>query len=149
MQPFYNAAVIWFVAGFVFLLLEFAIPGLILFFFAIGAWVVAILSLFMDLPINTQLLIFLGTTLITIALFRKWVKKIIWVHKKSSELEDEFIGKTGRAESFIGPGEDGKVDFKGTSWQARSADLIQAGEEVIITGNESILLFVKSTKSIS
>ncbi len=149
MEPFYNAAVIWFVAGFVFLLLEFAIPGLILFFFAIGAWVVAVLSLFMDLPINTQLLIFLGTTLITIALFRKWVKKIIWVHKKSSELEDEFIGKTGRAESFIGPGEDGKVDFKGTSWQARSADLIQAGEEVIITGNESILLFVKSTKSIS
>jgi membrane protein implicated in regulation of membrane protease activity len=149
MEPFYNAAVIWFVAGFVFLLLEFAIPGLILFFFAIGAWVVAILSLFLDLPINIQLLIFLGTTLLTIALFRKWVKKIIWVNKKSSELEDEFIGKTGRAESFIGPGEDGKVDFKGTSWQARSSDLIQEGEEVIITGNESILLFVKSTKSIS
>jgi len=35
MEKFYNAAVLWFIAGFVFFLLEFAVPGLILFFFAV------------------------------------------------------------------------------------------------------------------
>ncbi len=146
MDLFYNAAVIWFIVGFVFFLLEFAVPGLILFFFAVGAWIVAIVSLFVDISINTQLLLFLVSTALTILLFRKWIKKILGAREKPSEIEDEFIGKTGRAETFIGPGQDGKVDFKGTSWDARSADSIEKGETIIVIGNESILLIVKSTK---
>jgi membrane protein implicated in regulation of membrane protease activity len=148
MDNFLNAAVIWFIAGFIFFLLEFAIPGLILFFFAIGAWIVALLSLFFDLSVNTQLIIFLASSLLTILLFRRWVKKIIWLKKNPTELEDEFLGKTGKAETFIGPGHEGKVDFKGTTWNARSNDVIEKGESVIITGNESILLIVKSTKNL-
>ncbi len=148
MESFYNAAVIWFIAGFIFFLLEFAVPGLILFFFAVGAWVVAILSLFFDLSVNTQLIIFLTSSILTILFFRTWVKKIIWTKRSSSEIEDEFIGKTGRAETFIGPGQNGKVDFKGTSWDACSEDLIEKDEKVTIIGNESILLIVKSTKSL-
>ena len=148
MENFYNAAVIWFILGFIFLLLEFVVPGLILFFFAVGAWLVAILSLFIDLSINNQLLIFLATSIITIILFRKWVKKIMWIKQHSSEIEDEFIGKTGRAETYIAPGQNGKVDFKGTSWDARSEDSIEKGERVTVIGNESILLIVKSTKNL-
>jgi len=146
MESFYNAAVIWFIAGFIFLLLEFVIPGLILFFFAVGAWIVAIISLFIDLSINSQLLIFLAATIITIIFFRSRVKKILWVKKHSSEIEDEFVGKSGKAETYIGPGQNGKVDFKGTSWDARSEDSIEKGERVTVIGNESILLIVKSNK---
>ena len=148
LESFYNAAVIWFIAGFVFFLLEFAVPGLILFFFAIGAWIVAIVSLFFDISVNFQLVLFLTSSILTILLFRKWVKKIIWAKKQSSEIEDEFIGKTGRAETFIGPALGGKVAFKGTTWDARSTDTIEKGENVIIIGNESILLIVKSTKTL-
>lgn len=148
MESFNNAAVIWFIAGFIFFLLEFAVPGLILFFFAVGAWMVAILSLFFDLSINTQLILFLASSILTILLFRKWVKKIILTKKDSTELENEFLGKTGKAETFIGPGQNGKIVFKGTSWNARSEDIIEQDENVIIVGNESILLIVKSTKSI-
>jgi membrane protein implicated in regulation of membrane protease activity len=147
MDFLYNAAVLWFIAGFLFFLLEFVLPGLILFFFAVSAWFVAILLLFVDLSINTQLLIFLVGSIVTILLFRKWVKKIIFTSRKSTELEDEFLGKTAMAETYIGPGTDGKVDFKGTTWNARSTDFIEMGERVIITGNESILLIVQSTKS--
>jgi membrane protein implicated in regulation of membrane protease activity len=146
MEDFKNPAVIWFIAGFILFLLEFVVPGLILFFFAVGAWIVAILSLFLDFSINTQLIIFLTSSVLTILLFRKWVKKIIWIRKHSSEIEDELIGKTGKAETFIGPGQNGKVDFKGTIWDARSEDTINKGENVIIIGNDSILLIVKSTK---
>ena len=149
MENFYNAAVIWFVVGFVLFLLEFAIPGLILFFFAVGAWIVAILSLFVDISINTQLIIFLASSLVTILLFRNWVKKMIWSKKLPTQLEDEFIGKTGRAETSIAPGRNGKVNFKGTTWDARSDDMIAEGENVTIVGNDSILLIVQSTKSLS
>jgi len=148
MESFYNAAVIWFIIGFALFLLEFVLPGLILFFFAVRAWIVAILSLFFDLSINLQLIIFLVSSVLTILLFRKWVKKIIWTRKHSSEIEDEFLGRTGKAETYISPGKNGKVDFKGTSWDARSEDIIEPGENVTIIGNDSILLIVKSTKSL-
>ncbi|MEO9003232.1 MAG: NfeD family protein, partial [Ginsengibacter sp.] len=69
--------------------------------------------------------------------------------KDSTELlEDEFLGKTAKAESAISPGTNGKIDFNGTTWQAASEDTIEKGENVIITGNESILLIVKSTKKL-
>jgi membrane protein implicated in regulation of membrane protease activity len=100
------------------------------------------------MSLNTQIILFLASSTLTILLFRRWVKKLIWARKLSTELEDEFLGKTGKAETFIGPGQNGKVDFKGTSWDARSVDLIEKGEDVIIIGNDSILLIVKSTKSL-
>ncbi len=143
-----QAAVIWFIIGFILFVLEFIVPGLILFFFAVGAWIVALLSLFIDLSINAQLIIFVISSVLSILLLRKWVKKILYGNKVSTELlEDEFLGKTARAETAISPGKNGKVDFKGTSWQAASEDFIEKGENVIITGNESILLIVKCTKN--
>ena len=146
MESFYDAAVIWFILGFILFLLEFAVPCLILFFFAIGAWIVAILTFFFDVSLNLQLVIFLGSSIITILLFRKSLRNIMWSRKNATEIEDEFIGKTGKAETFIGPGQNGKVDFKGTSWDAKSDDIIEKGENVTVIGNESILLIVKSTK---
>jgi membrane protein implicated in regulation of membrane protease activity len=146
MQIFSNPPVIWFIIGFIFFILEFAVPGFILFFFGIGAWIVAILTLVMDVSVNTQLFTFLGSSAVTILLFRRWVKNIMFAKKHSSELEDEFLGKTGIAETPISPGRDGKVDFKGTSWNARSEDIIETGERVTIVGNESIILIVKSNK---
>jgi membrane protein implicated in regulation of membrane protease activity len=55
-------------------------------------------------PINEQLIIFLSGAVVTILLFRKWVKKIVWSKKFLSEIEDELIGKTGKAEIFYRPG---------------------------------------------
>jgi inner membrane protein len=150
MESFLKPPIIWFVLGFVLFLLEFVIPGLILFFFAVGAWIVAIITLFLDISINTQLLIFLGTSIITILLLRNWVKKIIIDKNDSKEImEDEFLGKTGIALTPISPGRNGKVDFKGTTWDGKSDDVIDAGENVIIIGNDSILLIVKSTKTLA
>lgn len=147
MDSFNNAAVIWFAIGFVFFLLEFALPGFIVFFFGVGAWVTALVLLFSDISINTQLLIFIVTSILTIVLFRRQVKRLMWSRKDTSEIEDELIGRTGVAETYIGPGKNGKVDFKGTSWDATSEDTINPGDKVTITGNDSILLIVKSTKS--
>jgi len=147
MEEFLNSAVVWFGLGLVFLLLEFVLPGFILFFFGIGAWIVAILTLFIDVSLNVQLLIFLGSSVLTVLLFRNWVKSKFDINKKGpQQLEDEYIGKIALAETAILPGQQGKVEFKGASWDASSDDYIEAGEQVMITETRSILLIVKSTK---
>ena len=147
MKGFENAAVIWFVAGFVLFLLEFMLPGLILFFFGVGAWIVAILSFYFDISLNFQIIIFLGAARLTILLFRRGMKNFLWSRKQNSEIEDEILGKTGIAETMIAPGQNGKISFKGTTWDAASEDTIARGENVNIVGNDSILLLVKSTKT--
>lgn len=149
MDDLLSAAVIWILLGFVLFLLEFVIPGLILFFFAVGAWVVGILCLFIDLSLNAQLIIFLISAILSILLLRRWAARVIWKRKDSKELmEDEFLGKKAVAQTNISPDQNGRVDFKGTSWEAASDDVIEKGETVVITGNESIVLIVKSTRNI-
>jgi membrane protein implicated in regulation of membrane protease activity len=147
MDFFNNAAVIWFIVGFALFVLEFAVPGLVLFFFGLGAWITGIVLLLTDTGFNGQIAIFLASSVIFLLLFRKWVKKILWSRKEASEIEDEFVGRTGVAVTPIGPGKGGKVDFKGTVWDARSDEAIAEGEQVIITGNDSIILIVKPAKS--
>lgn len=144
MESFLSAPVLWFIIGFIFLLLEFAAPGFILFFFGLGAWITALSTLFIDIPLNVQLLIFIASSIITVLLFRNWVRKKFGNRSVTSNvLEDEIVGKTAKAETRIQPGQPGKVYFRGTSWGASSTDTINIGEEVIITGHESIILIVK------
>ena len=45
-KDFLKPEVIWCLVGLVLLLLEFILPGLIIFFFGLGAWVVAAVCLF-------------------------------------------------------------------------------------------------------
>ena len=147
MKTFFTTPVIWFVIGFLFFLLEFAAPGFILFFFAIGAWIVAVVALFSDISLDMQLIIFIGSSLLTVLLFRNWLrKKLGMMRSHKPVLEDEIIGKKAKAETHIGPGQKGKVAFKGASWAATSADTINTGEEVTIVGYDSIVLTVKSSK---
>ena len=147
MKTFFTTPVIWFIIGFLFFLLEFAAPGFILFFFAIGAWTVAVVTFFSDISLNLQLIIFIGTSLLTVLLFRNWLrKKLGMMRSLKPVLEDEIIGKKAKAETPIGPGQQGKVLFKGASWTATSVDSISTGEEVTIVGYDSIVLTVKSSK---
>lgn len=149
MENFLNNAVIWFIIGLVFFLLEFVVPGFILFFFGIGAWIVAIVSLFTDVSVNVQLVLFLISSVVAVVFFRNWVKNKLGMYKSGPEvLEDEFIGKTAKAQTNISAGKNGKVEFKGTSWDASSDDNIAEGENVVITGQRSILLIVKSIQSL-
>lgn len=147
MNDFFNNAVIWFCIGFAFFLLEFVFPGFILFFFGVGAWVVAMAAFFFDLSLNAQLLLFIVSSLISVLLLRNWLKRKFGDSDVNlSKLEDEFVGKVAIAETSISPGMNGKVEFKGTSWEATSDDAIAIGESVMITATRSIILVVKSIK---
>lgn len=149
MENLFNSTVLWFIAGTLLFLLEFALPGFIVFFFGIGAWVVAIITLFSPISVTTQLFIFIATSILTVLLFRKWLRKQLAGRQNgSAALEDEFVGRTAQAETLIAPGTNGKVAFKGTTWEAESHETIHPGEQVMITGFRSIILLVKSNKKL-
>ncbi|MFQ5710079.1 MAG: NfeD family protein, partial [bacterium] len=89
--------IVWFVVGFIMILLEFAIPGIITVFFGLGAWLVALLCLFLDLSVNLQLLIFLVSSVSLLVFLRKWFKSLFLGHYATSaeEIEnlEEYVGQ--------------------------------------------------------
>jgi len=137
---------IWIVAGIVLTVLEFIIPGVITIFFGFGALFTGILSIFFDISLNIQILIFLGSSVISLVFLRKYLKAVFVGLKKdntySSINSSEHIGKTAIAESRIGPKLRGTVLFNGTVWEADSSEEIEKGDPVIITGVESIIFQV-------
>jgi len=140
--------VIWFLIGLVFLLLELVVPGLVIVFFGVGAWITALCSVFFNIDINIQILIFTVSSVITLALLRNYLKKRFFKEDTTLQgsLDEEFIGKTATVESVIQPGKQGKVSFKGTQWEAESDQRIEEGTRVQIIGKNSIILQVKPLK---
>jgi len=65
---------------------------------------------------------------------------------RSGDVEDEFTGKEAQAVTGFGPGRKGKVEFKGTTWQAESGSEIKAGQTVIIIEKDSFKLLVEPKK---
>jgi len=142
---FSNPAVIWFLIGLVLLLLEFAVPGLIIFFFGIGAWITALAYLIFEPGLNIQILIFLVASILILALLRKYLRKRFFKEggDDSASLKREFIGKIAVAETDIPADGRGKISFKGTLWSADSEVDIKKGDQVKIVEKESIILKVK------
>lgn len=139
-----DPAVIWFLVGLGLLLLELALPGLVILFFGAGAWVTAIVCAITDINLNWQILIFLVASLIGLVLLRKYLKKRFF-GRTDKEIEDqleEFIGKKAKAIDDFKDGS-GKVEFKGTRWSARCDKPVKKGEWVTIQSKESLIFTVK------
>ena len=77
--------------GFMLSTIEFAIPGLIAVFFGIGAWIVATLCLFMDITLNTQLFIFVVSSVLLLVSLRKWFKALFAGRDSPSQFEAESL----------------------------------------------------------
>ncbi len=143
---FAKPEVVWFIIGLVLALLEFLIPGLIVLFFGVGAWITAICYLLFEPGLNGQILIFIISSLLALFLLRKSLKKMFFKENPDREdtLEDEFIGRIAVVEETIHQDKPGKVEFKGTNWSAVSDETIKKGRRVKIIGKESIILRVKA-----
>ncbi len=141
-----KAPIIWFFIGLAFLLLEFLMPGLIVLFFGFGAWITAICTLIFELGLNAQLVVFIGTSILSLIFLRKYFKRIFVGkdEKAIDEVLEEFVGKTVIAESDFGKGRKGKVTFKGSIWGALSETDIKKGDQLKIIGKESIVLKVEA-----
>ncbi len=144
-EIFSKPAVIWFFLGLALALLEFLAPGMIILFFGIGAWVTALSFLFFDPGINTQIIIFMVSSVLSILLLRKSLKKMFFNEdpNKKETLPDEFIGQSAVVETEINKDKPGSVSFKGANWEAMSDQKLKVGQRVQISAKESIKLHVE------
>jgi inner membrane protein len=150
MADWLNPPVIWFLVGFILIVMEFGIPGLITLFFGIGAWIVALLTLFIDISIDIQLFIFIIISVLSLVFLRKHFKKLYIGKMDKSQFGpdelDEFIGHKAEVIKEISPNITGKIEFHGTLWNAESKEKLVKGEIVKIIDKKNLTLIVKSLK---
>ncbi len=140
--------IVWFIIGLVLFLLELVLPGFVIFFFGVGAWLTALLCLIANPGINLQVIVFAVTSVLSLLALRKMIQKRFFYTKEglSESVEDEFTGKEALAITDFEPGKTGKVDFKGTTWKAESESPIHVGQRVIIKSKENFKLIVEPIK---
>ena len=135
-------AFIWFLVGLGALILEFTLPGLIIIFFGVGAWIVALLLLFFPVPAFWQIAIFVVVSTVSLLLMRRRFYPQLTATPDSM---DDFIGKTATVKTKFKAGEYGSVIFKGAAWKAQtdSAVALVPGQYVEIISQDSIILKVR------
>jgi membrane protein implicated in regulation of membrane protease activity len=135
----------WFILGLILFLLELVLPGFFIFFFGLGAWVAAVVCLVGEPSTNLQIIIFAVTSVLSLIALRKVIQKRVFDNKDnmSEKIEDEFTGNDALAITGFGPGKEGKVEFKGTSWKSESDSEITKGQIVTIIQKENFKLKVK------
>ena len=146
-KEFLKPEIIWFLIGLILLLAEFAIPGLIIFFFGIGAWIVAGVCVFAEPGLNAQLLIFIISSVLLLLGLRHWLKGAFYGHVRAKQdtTEDlqEFVGEHVVVKEKITPSLPGKVELHGTNWTAAAEQEIPEGTVVEIISKDNLTLKVR------
>ena len=141
--------IIWFLVGLALLVSEFFLPGVVLVFVGLAAWVVAALAAIGLLEsLALQLVCFAGVSLAFTGTLRRLI-----LHRLdggqaslsgSSDHADEFVGKTAVIlTDFEKPGDLGKVEFKGAEWKARAEEELRPGDAAEIAAVDGITLVIR------
>jgi|TARA_B110000881_G_scaffold104192_1_gene91517 membrane protein implicated in regulation of membrane protease activity len=115
----------WTLAGVLLMLCEFVVPGLILFFFGIGAFVVALVTAFWPgLNVDLQIVAFLVSSLITLFSLRRLVRSVfagrVVKESNAGDMTDGLIGSEATVIAAMKAGELGKVRLNGVVWKDES-----------------------------
>lgn len=141
-----NPWIIWFLVGLAFLVSEFFLPGVVLVFFGLAAWVVAALaSIGLIESLALQLICFAGVSLAFTGSLRRLILMRLDGGKAALPgASDEFVGKSAVIlTDFEKPGDMGKVEFKGVKWKARAEEELRPGDAAEIAAVEGITLVVR------
>ncbi len=149
----FDPILIWFLIGLALLLSEFALPGVILVFFGIGAWITSITCWTGLTPgLASQLLTFTISSVVLLVLLRRWfrVKFFGYVEGDQSPEDniDDLAGNEVVVSDKILPGKTGQVQYKGATWSARcdatlGDSMLAEGTPAVIVRAEGITLVVR------
>ena len=131
----------WLLAMIFFVILEFFTTNLVTIWFALGALVSLILSIFID-NVTIQILVFFIVSMTSIVLTRSIVKKYL-KPKIVKTNYDRVIDDVGVVIKDITSESFGEVKADGKVWTAKSNEEIKKGERVRILKIEGVKLIVK------
>jgi len=140
---------IWFIAGLVLILLEFAAPGVIIVFFGVGAWITALLTwLGLTNSLSLQLLVWAASSVLLVLVLRRRLADRFHGFETGRQDPmanlDEVTGREVLVTEDVGPDHRrGRVEFKGADWTAVAAETIAAGQLAVIEKIDGLTLHVR------
>ncbi len=143
----FSAAFWWALTGIILMICEFAVPGLILFFFGLGALFTALISWLLPTPLSVELGIFAAASLISLFGLRRLLKPVFTGGTSATSkdaLTETLAGEEGKVSERITPEVPGKVKLHGTDWKAESEETLEVGHVIEVVGQKSLTLVVKS-----
>lgn len=135
-----SAPLLWFLAGVVFLIAEWSLPGIILIFFTAGCWIVAIIVWLFDIGLTSQIVLFILSSLVLLFTLRKY-SLTIFKGKTRETIDDQYaeskLGKTAVVTKTITSALPGEIKMMGSFWRAVADVTIEAEKPVKIINQES------------
>lgn len=135
---------IWVLAAFLLLIIEFFSTTAHIGFFAIGAFIVAILvGAGASMPLWSQLLIFAISSVVLLIFVRPIIVRKLGLNKVV--VVDTFVGERATALDDIAVAGNGKVELRGSTWSARNvgATPLNRGQECIVDRIDGLTLCVR------
>jgi len=142
----FNPSFWWVLVGVGLMICEFAVPGLILFFFGLGALVTALLVWLLPMSLTMQLAVFAVASLVSLFGLRRLLKSIFTGRAtavNADALSEGMAGEECEVSEAIAPDSPGKVMLHGTAWKAESEESLEPGQAVTVVGQRSLTLIVK------
>ena len=147
---------VWCIAGILLVFAEAIVPGFIIFFFGLAALLVGLLLFAVpDLSLTVVLALYLALSLGLLfgcrALFpetfrgrrSRTVTGLLRDPAKGKKRPDNVAGARAFVRTPIRPGSEGRVDFRGSEWNAVSDEDLPVGAEVEIVSRNNITLTVR------
>lgn len=143
-----DPALYWLIIGVMLFLLEMALPGFILFFFAAGALLTALIAWLTPVSIAWQLGIFIVASLGCLFSLRDVIQKKFFPTSSEAEDNDEDTvlavpGDRGVVSVTIEPPAEGRLKYSGTSWRATADERIEEGEIVSVVRQKGLVIHVE------
>ncbi len=126
---------IWFLLGIALALLELSLPGFVVLFFGAGCLATAGALLLWDLSLTHQILSFIVVSIASLLLLRKSLMQVfrgVSTDKTDVGFDDFPHGKHVTVLKTITPKNSGRIQYRGTSWDAVAEETIEAGATVEI-----------------
>lgn len=143
----FSAAFWWVLAGIILMICEFVVPGLILFFFGLGALITALLVWLFPLSLSLQLGIFAVASLASLFGLRRLLKSVFTgraTAMSDDALMETLAGEEGVISEPVAPGAPGKVKLHGTDWKAEADVPLEVGQAVVVVNQKSLTLVVRA-----
>ncbi len=139
-------ASLWFILGLLLMLAELVIPGFVILFFGVGAWVAAAVAQFTDASIVVQGYVFAIASVLSLVIGRRFFRTTFY-GKQRGPLEDAdedgILGAVVVVTEAIEPPLPGKVALHGSDWTAIADKPFPKGATVTVCARNNITLTVR------
>ncbi len=138
---------IWVILGLVLAAIELATPGgFFVIFFGVAALVVGVLELVgLAQPLWLQWLLFTVVAIVALRLFRKPLLDRLRKGEGPDRV-DTLVGEVALASASLEPGQYGRAELRGSSWQARNvgAAPLTPGQRTRVVAVNGLVLDIQS-----